>query len=125
MRSIANAGSWPIVAHLLYEVTNERRSGRKFQMVYVAIQELVQSEHTLCHGKPPLDGLQDSLICRCAEVRLVQIHAGYDNERERQLSRGLIEGGYVNIWPNSDHGQSTVAFVPGAARGDRPLHALS
>src|ERR1700747_2926634 len=56
-------------AHLLYEVTKERRAWPKFQMVDVAIQGLVHSIDELCHGtKFPPQLLQNSLSRRSAEM---------------------------------------------------------
>src|SRR5258707_5128790 len=64
------------VAHLLYEVTKERRAWPKFQMVDVAIQGLVHSIDELCHGtKSPPQVLQNSLSRRSAEMRLDTICA--------------------------------------------------
>lgn len=59
-------------------------------MVDVAIQGLVQSEDKLCHGKLPLQGLQNSLSRRFVEVRLVQFHVDDDNDNERNGS--FVEG---------------------------------
>ncbi len=65
------------VAHLLYEVTKERRAWPKFQMVDVAIQGLVHSIDELCHGtkSPP----QFFRIARRKSHTLTQVrhpHAG-------------------------------------------------
>src|SRR5262249_27250155 len=53
------------VAHLLDEVTKERRAWPKFQMVDVAIQGLVHSIDELCHGtESPPQVLQNTLSRR-------------------------------------------------------------
>src|SRR5665213_531687 len=59
------------VAHLLGEVTKERGTRRKFLVVNIAVQGLVQSEDEPRHAtKSPSQVLQNSLSRGYAEVRL-------------------------------------------------------
>ena len=63
-------------AHVLYEMTKERRAWPHFKMVDVAVQGLVHSKDDLRHAtKSPPQVLQNSLSRRCAEVRLDTICA--------------------------------------------------
>ena len=59
--------------NLLYPVTKEHGTRRKFLVIDIAVQGQVHSEDELCRAtKPPCQVLQNSLSCRHADVNLAQ-----------------------------------------------------